>query len=176
MSLRLFLSLLFGALAITLVACDSGEYEPEFDREPARIYMLSQGDASIIVSGSTVTGRDLRSNPGPKPPARVQAGVPFPVTTYTFTGDDACFRAGPSTVTLGEQEARIEVFDDAGLFIEGDTACSLQLIYRPRTDSLVFDTPGTAQVTVAGLGDDIPQNNVHTPPLPYEITFPVIVE
>lgn len=155
---------------------------------------IQEAIARVDIAGHSVSGDEfLRSilEPGHRPrplhlgPVSVRAGVPFDVIVYTFI-NPYCTEGAPSeigiqgrvvTVTPHDLRVKDSVDPDGTLVL-----CPSVLSYLPRTDRVVFDTPGEAEVVVRGARYAIPYWVVNAPPHPerhlhplIELRFPVIV-
>lgn len=160
----------FSLLAIAFVGCDSAQTDDRpFKVGPGQILETSMGEeraARVDINGLTVSDDNGLADSVVTGPVTVQAGVPFDVTVYTFTAP-SCIRAAPSEVTLEEQEAVIAVRDTSYL-----VPCHFVRTYTPRTDEVVFGTPGEAVIVIKGRRE----SDGTSMDRPYELRFDVIVE
>ncbi len=126
---------------VALIGCDSGGPTDDF-------YELRQGwivdfgrPATVSINGTTVSSL----NEGMLPvTAEVRAGVPFNVTSFPLSAP-GCNHPAPSIITRSELTATVAVYDSAFA-----RTCNYILTGIPRTDRLVFESPGEATVVIRG--------------------------
>lgn len=155
-------------VSLSMSGCDNGPYEPPVARIARGTIIVNGDPAWIVINGQTVSAGTLAPLEVTvnEEPVVVQAGVPFDVSTSTFVAP-GCNRIRPSVITTTGRTITVEVYD-AILNVD----CAFVLATFPRTDRVVFETPGPAEVVVSGAqfirgqGDD----------LPAEFRFPVVVE
>lgn len=163
------LFLLALASTFTTTGCDTGRTDTDlFEVRPGEIFETAMGEeraARVDIAGVTVSDDNGLADSVASGPITVWAGAPFNVTVYTFTGP--CHRAASSEVSVEGGTARVAVQDSVYL-----DWCAALRTFTPRTDEIVFDEPGEAEVIVRGVKPDL-QTGAR---LDRELRFDVIVE
>ena len=114
--------------------------------------------------GGVVFGREVSEGP-----AAVRAGIPFDVTVYTVTGDPYCWKPSRTRVTTTRTTVTLQVYDQT--VVEANFVCTLVGTYTPRTDQVVFEDVGAAEVVVKGVVYDFQKEQY----VGREARFPVVV-